>query len=254
VINEKILYNKDRKLIFFPMPENPQINSQNDDFDGSLKIKPPANPLSKNQKLAVAGLAVFAVLIVILWSVQLKNNIYGPLNSQVPGTNEQAQIDNQTAADLALKNKDTDNDGLNDYDELNIYKTSPYLEDSDGDKIRDGDEVSKGTDPNCPAGRTCVATEPVDNSANPSASSNDTLNNLSNQSAALNNLLNQMNTANPATDSGGTGDLTAEQKQALQGIDAASLRQLLIEAGMDKADLDQISDSELMQSFNETLQ
>ncbi|KKS34546.1 MAG: Ig domain-containing protein [Parcubacteria group bacterium GW2011_GWC2_42_12] len=236
------------------MPDDPKIEEQNDGFIDDSSAKPPLNQVSKNQKWAVAGLAVFAVLIVILWSVQLKNNIYGPLNGQAPATNEQAQIDSQTANDLALKNKDTDSDGLSDYDELNIYKTSPYLADSDSDGLADGAEVKNGADPNCPVGRTCAATEPVGNSANPPTSSSDTLNNLSNQSAALNGLLNQFNATNPAAGAdSGTGDLTAEQKQALEGMDAASLRQLLIEAGMDKQTLDQISDTDLMQSYSETL-
>lgn len=248
------------------MPNDQQNNNGGGGFDSLNAEQEPDQPeknLSKNQKWAVAGLAVFAVLIVVLWSVQLKNNIYGPLNSGSTGTNETAQVSDQTASDLALKNKDTDSDGLNDYDELNIYKTSPYLEDSDGDKLKDGEEVAKGADPNCPAGRTCATSEFIgDNASTPAspglqqggpASSADTLNNLSDQSAALNSLLDQMNAANPAADSSASGDLTAEQKQALKGIDAASLRQLLIEAGMDKTALDQISDTELMQSYNETL-
>lgn len=48
------------------------------------------------------------------------------------------------------KTKDTDQDGLSDYDELYIYSTSPYLMDSDSDEITDKQEVDEGTDPNCP--------------------------------------------------------------------------------------------------------
>lgn len=229
--------------------------------------QPPQLNLTKNQKLAAASLAVFAVLIVVLWSAQLKNNIYGPLNSNLAETNELAQTDSQTASDLALKNKDTDGDGLSDYDELYVYKTSPYLADSDSDGAKDGEEIKKGADPNCPTGRTCLNTS-LENSAGAAsgtpASSTDILNNLSSQSEALNGLLNQYNAINsavppsgvgqPASSAGGTGSLTDEQKQALKGIDATSLRQMLITAGMDKATLDKVSDTELMQSYNETLQ
>jgi len=54
-----------------------------------------------------------------------------------------------------LKARDTDGDGLSDYDEANIYFTSPYLADSDGDIKTDKEELIAGTDPNCPQGKTC---------------------------------------------------------------------------------------------------
>lgn len=247
------------------MADDSQIDEQNNGFEDGSEQKPSLNKANKNQKIAVAGLAVFAVLIVILWSVQLKNSIYGPLNGMTNTANpaDSALTNDQTASDLALKNKDTDGDGLSDYDEKYVYNTSPYIADYDSDGIPDGVEVKNGTDPNCPTGRICSGSGFNDQSASSSVPtlSTDTLNNLSSQSAALNDILNQFNAANPtgvpatppAADSG-AGSLTAEQKQALKNIDVASLRQLLLQNGMDKATLDQISDTELMQSYNETLQ
>ena len=241
----------DKNLI--PMPSDSQFNNQAGDFDNSgMEPEPPLKQAGRNQKLAAAGLAVFAVLIVILWSVQLKNNIYGPLNSNTAVSTEQAQIDSQTASDLALKNKDTDGDGLSDYDELNIYHTSPYLADSDSDGINDGSEVKNGTDPNCPQGRTCAASGVIEGGG--AATSTPALPSAGNN--ALNNIINQSNTINPTgqpSAAGGTAPLTNDQIQVLKTMDAASLRQLLLEAGMPQADLDKISDAELMQSYNETL-
>ncbi len=43
---------------------------------------------------------------------------------------------------------DFDNDGLTDYDEVEIYATDPTVADSDGDGLIDGDEIAIGTDPN----------------------------------------------------------------------------------------------------------
>jgi len=54
-----------------------------------------------------------------------------------------------------LRGQDTDNDSLNDYDELYVFRTSPFIEDSDSDGLLDGDEVMAGTDPNCPRTKTC---------------------------------------------------------------------------------------------------
>lgn len=52
--------------------------------------------------------------------------------------------------ELGLSNRefDTDNDGLADGDELNVWKTDPKKADTDGDGFNDGYEVFKGYDPN----------------------------------------------------------------------------------------------------------
>ena len=52
---------------------------------------------------------------------------------------------NLTVTPLVLL--DTDNDGLTDYDEVNVYLTLPDNPDTDGDFISDGDEVNNGSDP-----------------------------------------------------------------------------------------------------------
>ena len=43
--------------------------------------------------------------------------------------------------------KDTDDDNINDYDEINIYNTDPLNPDSDGDGVSDGNEIILGLDP-----------------------------------------------------------------------------------------------------------
>ena len=42
---------------------------------------------------------------------------------------------------------DTDEDGVNDYDEVNKYSTNPILVDTDADGVSDGKEIELGTDP-----------------------------------------------------------------------------------------------------------
>jgi len=233
------------------MPENEPFNEAGGDFDE----KPTPSPLDKNQKIAVAGLAVFAVLVVILWFVQLKNNIYGPFNTT--GQNQVATEEENSA--VALQAKDTDSDGLNDYDELNTYKTSPYLEDTDGDGFKDGEEIKSGNDPNCPQGKTCTGGL-LDNAATNQTTSATTpdagLQNLQNEASAVNTLLNQLGATNQSdttASSNSTTNLTSDQLSALKNLDAASLRQLLLQQGMDKATLDKISDADLLKSFQETL-
>lgn len=46
-----------------------------------------------------------------------------------------------------LKEIDTDNDGISDYDEKFYYNTNPYQRDTDGDGIPDGKEIALGMNP-----------------------------------------------------------------------------------------------------------
>lgn len=58
---------------------------------------------------------------------------------------------NRISPDEKLKNdifKDSDNDGLIDYVEENIFNTNPNNPDSDGDGYKDGDEIENAYDPN----------------------------------------------------------------------------------------------------------
>ncbi|MFH0955801.1 MAG: hypothetical protein V1801_01120 [Candidatus Falkowbacteria bacterium] len=233
------------------MPNDLELNNQ-----GGFEEKPEQSqpPLDKNQKIAVAGLAVFAILIIVMWFAQLRSNIYGPFNA--PAGQNQVATDAQNS-DEALKIKDTDGDGLNDYDELNIYNTSPYLGDSDSDGFKDGEEIKNNADPNCPAGRECsgglLDNSAVEQGAGATVSPEAGLNNLTNQNEILNNLLNQFGASQPQTQSiDGSGSLSSDQLNVLKNIDAVSLRQLLLQAGMPKETLDKISDTDLMKSYGET--
>ena len=96
--------------------------------------------------MRIYNLVVFALVFVGLWIVQFKKNLkepFAPKSSQNT-TDNNLKEDNQ--ADLRLI--DTDKDSLSDWDELNIYKTSPYLEDTDSDGILDRDEIKNGENPN----------------------------------------------------------------------------------------------------------
>lgn len=57
-----------------------------------------------------------------------------------------AMLDNELV-ELNVAALDTDMDGISDYDEINLYATSPTKADTDGDFINDGVEVSNGSNP-----------------------------------------------------------------------------------------------------------
>ena len=224
------------------MPNDSEFNNQADfpDFDANQAPE----PLNKNQKIAAASLAVFAILIIVLWAAQLRSNIYGPFNSGTAGN--LAAGSEATDQTQALKNKDTDGDGLSDYDELNVYLTSPYLADTDSDGLSDSAEIKNNTDPNCPQGRTC-ATGLVEETGGANNTASGTLNSLLDQFG-----MSGQQTSGTTNLPAGQAGLNSDQVNALKNIDAASLRQLLIQAGMPQATLDKISDADLMKSYGET--
>lgn len=106
--------------------------------------------------VAVVGFATFA----LAWRT-FPNRISAPFGLSPSGTLSGISFGSGlTAGDdlsaLLLDTKDTDGDGLPDVQELKVYGTSPFLEDSDSDGINDSREISEGTDPNCPQGTDCA--------------------------------------------------------------------------------------------------
>lgn len=115
--------------------------------------------------------------------------------------------------------QDTDGDGLTDEQELQVYGTSPYVPDSDSDGTSDGQEVAAGASPTC-AGATCDV--------------------LAQTGAAV-----SAPVAAATTTAGATVPAEATPEQ---------LRQLLIEAGLDTAQVQQLTDDELRAAWNAAVQ
>jgi hypothetical protein len=228
------------------------------DGDSASQYSEPA-PFTRNQKLAVGALGVFAVLVFGFWLVDLSHSINGPLNSRanigsgsesqesgeqagLAGDSQGACPDGQCAggSEAELRAIDTDGDGLSDWDEPENYGTSPYLEDTDSDGFSDAEEIESGNDPNCPDGESCSSAgfgQPSGSAAiGQEAGSQEGI-----QAGAV-----------PDVD---VQDVDQDSLEALMGgnTDADTLRQVLVEAGVDKAVLDQFTDEQLMQSYQDVL-
>lgn len=190
--------------------------------------------LTKNQKLAIFGLVVFAIVLLVFWGVGMKNNIYRPLSHKVDQTANEGTCPNGNCDQDPAKTQDTDNDGLSDWEEANFYSTSPYIDDTDSDGLKDGDEVLANSDPNCPRGQDCGRDSSPD-------------------------VLSATSAASGMPDS---FTLDKDQVQANEGdlnkaftgqADAKTLRNLLKESGVPQNVLDQMTDEQLMASYAETL-
>lgn len=118
--------------------------------------------MPKSQIMLISFLGFLGVLVLILGFWQMKNVLKIPWPGEIVEDSANSPyagaLNMQESEDvLALKNKDSDQDGLTDYDELKIYSTSPYLADSDSDGLDDKQEIDKDSDPNCPQGEVCYS-------------------------------------------------------------------------------------------------
>jgi len=125
-----------------------------------------------------------------------------------------------------LKAKDTDMDGLSDYDESYVFRTSPYLKDSDSDGVDDKTEVGGASDPNCPTGKSC-GVEPAVPIARPTESASDTMDAAALQQQVADQLLNPT---------------------------PAQVRAMLMQNGVKESELKDIDDATLLDLYRQSLQ
>lgn len=189
---------------------------------------------TREQKIGFIFMLVFAILTVGLGALQLRNTIYGPFVIKPKQTNPIVSLANNT--DERLKNIDTDQDGLSDYDELNQYETSPYLPDSDSDGALDKEEINKGTDPLCPEGQRCIGADnegvvPTSTVASP----------------LLNNGLTPTDILQTTQQISGTSDAISNDVDLKALVnDPVQLRAMILSTGrIDQAALDKIDDATL---------
>lgn len=110
--------------------------------------------MDRMQRMSLISLSLVVVLAMGLSLKSFGARLKAPFGLKPAAPQQDAsQLEAQSL--LRLKITDTDKDGLSDYDELYLYKTSPYIPDSDSDGYPDEEEVRTGNDPNCPKGNDC---------------------------------------------------------------------------------------------------
>ena len=227
----------------------------------------------RSQILLFVLVLFIGVSTVVLGSVSIKRSIEAPFAQNK--TNALATAE-QTGA-INIK-KDTDGDGLLDSDELSAYGTSPYLADSDSDGVSDGEEIAKGTDPNCPAGKTCTTS-----AIQPPATSGSSIGDIliggisspsatpsvaelrdilkqgglpANQVDALSDeqILQAYNESLAKTQGNNSSPDTAPATDTSSNLTAEQIRSLLISNGVPEENIKNVSDEDLMRIYDETIQ
>ncbi len=172
----------------------------------------------------IVVLAIFSVFFGGKW---IRRHITPPAESRASAfrtLDEQEEAQKQE-----LKKLDTDHDNISDFDELFIYRTSPYLEDTDSDGFSDKVEIESGNDPNCPKGKACMGEE------------------IGGVAVATSTLL-------LPPEGGGVGAaLIAPDLVTLGSKSLAEMRAALEKAGIAKGLLDSVDDKTLKELFEESL-
>lgn len=205
--------------------------------------------------MAIVLFTLIGASALVLGVMSTGHSIDTPLQTNLSATQQFSDAINggNTNADLAaLKSKDTDGDGLSDYDELYVYHTSPYIKDSDSDGIPDGVEVANGTDPNCPQGQDCGVPAPVNDSQ--TAASDQATPDITNMDDLMNAY--QTNASPSANDNTAASalapDLSTDTIPSAGASDADQIRALLKEQGLSDNVLNSIDDKTLVQMYNDS--
>lgn len=219
--------------------DSPESDGTNPPVGGAQTSPPPPRvPSAKGQPLVLAVLVFLSVAALVFGGVTIVHNVSAPFQKNtLAKADADASLDGGDTAptsDASLKKADTDADGLSDYDELRVYRTSPYLKDTDSDTFSDKQEIDSGHDPICPSGKTCGYPQPL--TSQPAGG-------LSPQ------------TSLPALPTGRqAGQEGADPFSQLSRATPEQIRALLLEKGMSPNKLSQLSDEALMQLYHETLE
>lgn len=144
--------------------------------NGAFYLREWWQSLPRERRFTLVAFGGFCVAALAFSGMYISFNINRPFMVSKSSL-DQARIyyEKQTEEDKAFQEmltKDTDRDGLSDYAEQYVYRTSAYIPDTDSDGMPDPVEIALGTDPNCPQGKICheILSEAAPSSTRQSAS------------------------------------------------------------------------------------
>lgn len=107
--------------------------------------------LTPELRVGFSLVIVSGILAVVLGTFYIVRSVNRPFDISYEGPLFLTEAQKRSLEMERQKARDTDSDGLSDYDELYVYGTSPYLRDTDGDGFFDLSEIESGNDPNVSA-------------------------------------------------------------------------------------------------------
>lgn len=208
--------------------------------------------------MALGVVAVIGVATLIFSFLNVRKTISDPFYrdpSKLGSFKTSSQLEDERLA--KLKTADTDGDGLTDYDELYVFRTSPFLEDSDSDGDADGKEIVAGTDPNCPKGKSCRSSETSSSGATdvvPALGQGANVTTPADGTAAGSTSTVTNETLQTLTDVfGDLQSLTLEKAEAdLRKLPSIELRQFLVKIGLPADVIGKADDETLIRLLIET--
>lgn len=209
-------------------------------------LKQKGKVLTKEQKAAFVLLVFLGLGGIVLGFLSFGATIRRPFEMQlakIADSEPYLSLEEREAKEKEdQKLRDSDSDELTDYDELYVFKTSPYVSDTDSDGYSDKEEVYSGNNPNCPEGKTCATILATDDSAGKSTAAVDLVQSIS---------------GTPFV-----GDLTKfNNLQTQEDVDAFvksitldEIRKALLKAGVPEETINEISDEDLQLLFEQTVE
>ncbi len=187
--------------------------------------------LTHEERVAFGFIAACGIGAVIFGGLSFFSNVKKPFLISYTGPRYVTSAEKESEQTALQRITDTDEDGVSDYDELNIFSTSPYIADSDSDGKLDGSEILEGGDPNCATGKTCASTELIQSGANTAF----------------------LNAQAPEAPDPAAVPTLDDAVSVLQGLSISEVRQLLESSGVEADQLAQLSDEQVMALYQEAL-
>lgn len=215
--------------------------------EGRIILPARKPPLTSEQRVGIGFVFVCALGGLILGGFYLWKHAAVPFVITYTGPRFQTS-DEQEAAEIAqLRSADTDEDGVSDYDERFVFKTSAYLADTDGDSIPDGTEILAGDDPLCIPGEVCEADTVVEDpdAVLPANASGTFLSDVPEPIApeGIDSVLD----ANSSVSAGGAEEID------FANLSTADVRLLLVTLGASEVDIAKLSDEQVQEMYQNAL-